>query len=140
MPIKTNRNELPLSDHVVRYCKPFTLDNKRPTQNSFQLRPGEPSLSVSWLEFYKDEKLNEKFKKMLQDLRLKWKVTGSMAILNNNEILINCAKKYNFIISIYQEKSNDSHSLIEPTDDLLLSKLLSENVMENHSIQNILSN
>ena len=39
------------ADHVLRYCKPSTVQYGMPIVGAFQLRDGESSLSVNWLEF-----------------------------------------------------------------------------------------
>ena len=44
---------LPDGDHVARYCKPSTVDERGyPLANAFALRAGEDHLSVNWLEYF----------------------------------------------------------------------------------------
>ena len=45
-------DHLPLEDHVARYCKPRTIQDGVPGSTAFELREGEPHLSVNWLEFF----------------------------------------------------------------------------------------
>ena len=44
---------LPDGDHVARYCKPSTLDERGyPAPSAFTIRAGENYLSVNWLEYF----------------------------------------------------------------------------------------
>jgi len=137
--------ELPDKDHVVRYCSPSALDNNHiPKAQAFQLRKirNEVNFSVDWLEFFSnDDTILKKLKSILnvyQERKLLYRNNGMCAILNNNIKLKNEAKKYSFNLKVYQPKETDSHFLIEPSDDLYLAKMLSENIKENYLISNVL--
>ncbi|MYD97517.1 MAG: hypothetical protein F4X98_09045 [Gammaproteobacteria bacterium] len=44
---------LPEADHVARYCKPSTIDERgQPMANAFAMRAREDHLSVNWLEHF----------------------------------------------------------------------------------------
>lgn len=43
-------DSVPDLDHIARFCPPKTVDNGDIQATAFMLRPGEPGLSVNWLE------------------------------------------------------------------------------------------
>ncbi len=43
---------IPDTDHVLRYCSPRHLQNKRVLESAFELRENEKSLSANWLEYF----------------------------------------------------------------------------------------
>ncbi|MDD9810606.1 MAG: hypothetical protein OXU71_02660 [Gammaproteobacteria bacterium] len=49
------KQDIPDSDHVLRYCKPSNIVDGEPSPGAFAIRPGEQSLSVNWLEFFGKE-------------------------------------------------------------------------------------
>ena len=45
------------SDHVVRYCKPSSVDESgRPMTSAFAMRSGEAHPSVNWLEYFDSQR------------------------------------------------------------------------------------
>ena len=47
-----NGDDIPDTDHVLRYCSPMHVDGKEIQPGAFQIRDGEQYLSVYWLEFF----------------------------------------------------------------------------------------
>lgn len=78
-------NPLPDADHVARYCKPSTVDERgRPLATAFALRNGEDHLSVNWLEYFdqhSDLAVNQ-VRRTLQDAGFQLRANGRFALLN----------------------------------------------------------
>ena len=135
------QEELPDNDHVVRYCKPTTLNDNKPTYQSFELRKigrNEKDLSVDWLEFFNKKSTRGKLKFLLETKEMfGYKKSGILAILNENSKLKKEAAINNFSIKIYQTRNSDSHCHLTPSNDLYLSKILSENIQKNYLIKDV---
>ena len=54
-----NGDDIPDTDHVLRYCSPRTRGRKKIHSSAFQIRVGEKYLSVYWLEFFNGGKSSE---------------------------------------------------------------------------------
>ncbi len=45
-------DDIPNSDHVVRYCSPRNVQNEQVLSSAFKGKKGEGYLSVNWLEYF----------------------------------------------------------------------------------------
>ena len=52
-------DDIPNTDHVLRYCSPRRVDGEKIHSSAFQIRAGEKYLSVYWLEFFNGGKSSE---------------------------------------------------------------------------------
>ena len=50
---------IPDTDHITRLCKPMTAPNGEIQATAFMLRDDEPFLSVSWVEYFKLNDIDE---------------------------------------------------------------------------------
>ena len=77
---------LPADDHISRYCKPSAVDESGlPMANAFSLRQGENHLSVNWLEYFGETKLNaavERVREVFRSKDFQVKANGRFAVLN----------------------------------------------------------
>lgn len=76
-------DELPDDGHVVRYAKPTLVrENKSVGGEAFQLRSGEESLSVNWLECFSGISKPQQVEQVRQRSRLQLRPSGRFAELN----------------------------------------------------------
>ena len=74
---------LPDDSHVVRYAKPTLVrEDESVGGEAFQLRPGEESLSVSWLECFLGMSNAEQVDEVRRRSRLQLRPSGRFAELN----------------------------------------------------------
>lgn len=80
-------DNLPLQDHICRYCKGSTIgENGRINGAAFQLRPEEESLSVNWLEFLRLANREHEIREVLSS-KLKLTASAKIAVLNVGEVI-----------------------------------------------------
>ena len=59
---------IPDSDHVLRYCKPSSVNDGKIHPSAFGLRTGEDCLSVNWAEYHgKDKTIDIQIEKVRAD-------------------------------------------------------------------------
>ncbi len=76
-------DELPDDDHVVRYAKPALVrEDGSVGGEAFQLRSGEESLSVNWLEYFPGISKPQQVQQVRQRSRLRLRPNGRFAELN----------------------------------------------------------
>jgi len=126
--------------HIVRYCKPSTLDeNGKPTHQSFTLRLqiNEEYLSVDWFEYFKGETIEilQNICNALREKGLCPKLSGILAKLNNKTIKNKLLAGMKLIVNIYQIEN--SYSGIKPInfsfskeDNLLMGRIIKEALEE----------
>ena len=82
-----NDNNLPESDHIVRYVKPSNLEFDRVSIAEFKWREGrEKGISVNWIEYYKNFSKEGQLAEIRRVSRLKLRKNGRFAELNVGEI------------------------------------------------------
>ncbi|WP_425153561.1 hypothetical protein [Candidatus Palauibacter sp.] len=75
--------DLPDDDHVVRYAKPTLVEEDGSVGGpAFQLRPGEASLSVHWLECFDDQSRSGPLRQVRRLSRLRLSRNGRFAELH----------------------------------------------------------
>ena len=88
---------LPDRDHVARYCKPSTVDERgHPMASAFGMRAGENHLSVNWLEYFgvrggrggisEREAAVSRLREMLRSKDFRLRPNGRFALLNVGEV------------------------------------------------------
>ena len=76
-------NDLPDSDHVVRYARFIDiLDDGTLNCSAFQLRKAEEGLSVNWLEYFENRTKSKQLEEIRPLIRLTMKRSGRLAELN----------------------------------------------------------
>lgn len=76
-------DDLPDDSHVIRYAKPTLVrEDESVGGEAFQLRPGEASLSVNWLEYFSDISNPEQVDEVRRRSRLQLRPSGRFAELN----------------------------------------------------------
>ena len=76
-------NDLPDDDHVVRYARPKGVyEDGRVDGSEFRLRPGEASLSVHWLECFRDLTKPRQLMEVRRLVRLDMSPNGRLAEIN----------------------------------------------------------
>lgn len=81
---------LPDGDHVVRYCRPGTVDDSGlPMAHAFERRPREHAPSVNWLELLQAPDRSSAIREITKALRQKITVrpNGRLAVLNVDEVI-----------------------------------------------------
>ncbi len=88
---------LPDRDHVARYCKPSTVDERgHPSASAFWIRAGENHLSVNWLEYLagsggrgvisERDAAVSRVREMLRSKGFRLRPNGRFALLNVGEV------------------------------------------------------
>ena len=81
---------IPESDNVSRYCSPLRVDDRgMPLPQAFQLRRGEGSLSVNWLEYFTTGDLSiaiDMVRAAFHDRGFSLRPNGRFAVLNVAEV------------------------------------------------------
>ena len=83
---------LPDRDHVARYCKPSTVDERgHPLASAFWIRAGENHLSVNWLEYLGGPGGSgvisvSRVREMLRSKGFRLRPNGRFALLNVGEV------------------------------------------------------
>ena len=121
--------------HVSRYCGRSVLrDNDFPKATAFLLKSNDHSLSVNWLEFFKEGNFSDKVSKIRESIGLDLGATARFAVLNVKEAKGQVAKmEKGYEISFEHEPdgSNESHSLIHGLNsDSSKNKLIAEMLEE----------
>lgn len=125
---------LPDTDHVMRHVPSSRLRRDENDNimgflpQAFELRPGEKSLSVNWLEFF-DGDHNVRIKKAIHDLRAAKNIgtKSAFGIGRVDNIKTTCGKSQATVKIVYAPtKDNYSHSEIRriPRDNLFLPEAL----------------
>lgn len=81
-------DELDPDHHVSRYCKPSQVENGMPGVSAFEMPPGDPHLSVNWLEFYQSNHKDECIPEIRQEYlnnNYTLRANGRFAVLNVGE-------------------------------------------------------
>jgi hypothetical protein len=132
-------DNLPLQDHICRYCKATTLtEDGQITGTAFQLRQTEESLSVNWLEFL--ELVNRDLE--IQEIRnvlgakLKLGTSARIAVLSVGNIIsyVHAQSPDSRVLKISHEpeEKDPSHSGVYgyQYEDQLIADLIAETIQE----------
>jgi len=105
-----NTNNIPDSNHVLRYCKPRTVIDGNISESAFEFRPGEEFLSTNWLEYFGAAlTANAQVEKVREDMRksLTLSANGRFAKLNAGDIK---KRIENAEVTHLPEPENPSHA------------------------------
>ncbi|MCY3986898.1 MAG: hypothetical protein OXF23_07675 [Candidatus Dadabacteria bacterium] len=122
-------NDLPESDHIVRYVKPSNLELGRVSISEFKLREGredERGVSVNWLEYYNNFSKEEQLAEIRRVSRLKLRKNGRFAELNVGEIKRLVSKELRDLRIIHTPLDAEGHFLADPSHSEIVG-LPSEN-------------
>ena len=132
--------ELDDQHHIIRYCKPASLDeNGKPSHQSFILRLqiSEEYLSVDWFEYFQGETIEilQNICNALREKGLNPKPSGVLAKLSNKTVKNKLLNGMNLIVNIY--KILNSYAGIKPInfsfseeDNLLMGRIIKEALEE----------
>ena len=81
-----NGNDLPETDHIVRYVKPRNVEDGRVSIAEFRLRENEKGVSVNWLEYYENLSKEEQLAEVRVASRLVLRKNSRFAELNVGRI------------------------------------------------------
>lgn len=84
--MRMNGNDLPESDHIVRYVKPRNMEDGQVSIAEFRLRENEKGVSVNWLEYYENLSKEEQLAEVRVASRLVLRKNGRFAELNVGRI------------------------------------------------------
>ena len=128
---------VPDDDNVSRYCRASTVSEYGvPLPQAFQLRRGEGSLSINWLEYLSPEDLLDALRLVraaFQDIGYSLGRNGRFAVLNVGEIK---ALGRENLISLFvrhdPEPNNVSHAGLFgfPDDDFLIATAIAQLVSQ----------
>lgn len=76
------RPDLPDRSRIVRYAKPSLVEDETVDGSAFLLRPGEPGLSVNWLEAFGHVDQSHQLSEVRRLFRLRLSPNGRFARLN----------------------------------------------------------
>ena len=139
---------VPTEDHISRYCSPTKCTEKGiVTGTAFQFSKPHEYLSVNWLEYLQQANRQDKIQEVRRVLSSKLTLSskGKIAVLNVGDIIKHVFKKSpdNRVLNILHEpEENDpSHSGIYgfKHDDLLISYLIAEAILETYPAQSPVS-
>lgn len=126
---------MPDEDHVMRYV-PWGRLRRDEDDNvlgfnpdAFELRPGEESLSVDWMEFFSDPATRERDAVWAMRKTRGVGAKSAFAIGNVGKIKETCLVRGAKIRIVYEpEANNPAHSAIRrlPRDDIILLAALAE--------------
>ena len=112
-----SNDNIPDTDHVVRYCSPRHVQNGNITESAFELRGKDNHLSANWLEYFNSGK---RFLQQLECVRKTIKETITLR-QNGRFAKINVGESKNKIpdlqIKHIPEKTNPSHAGISISGD-----------------------
>jgi hypothetical protein len=136
---------LPPEDHIARYCGNATLsEDGTVSPSAFRLRKNKDQyLSVKWLEYLKQpnriSEINEA-RRLFAGGNFKLGSTARIAVLNVGAVCTHVEMQSHFKIRVLHEPSSvdPSHSGIHDTiqDELMISELIAEQVIETHPAVN----
>ena len=130
---KSLSKHIPDSDHVIRYCKPSSVDDGEIQPDAFQLRSEEEYLSVNWAEYHgKGMAIDMQIEKVRADVEtsLSIKSSGRFARINAGAARRNIA---GVMIKHLPEPKSLSHAGIYPPNgenremELELSHMITPN-------------
>ena len=128
---------VPDDDNVSRYCRASTVSEYgTPLPQAFQLRRGESSLSVNWLEYLSPGDLLDALRLVrtaFQDIGYSLGRNGRFAILNVGEVkALGRENSISLLIRHDPEPDNVSHAGIFgfPDDDFLIATAISQLVSQ----------
>lgn len=133
---------LPSEHHTARYCLATKLTEEggaAPT--AFHLRPGEPYLSVQWLEYLHQSDRSSQIREVRSTLARNMRLgsTAKIAVLNVGETcrFVYDASRYPIRILHEPEENNEAHSGIHDTaqDEMIIAELLAESISEMHAVK-----
>jgi hypothetical protein len=135
-------DRLPFDHHIARYCSGTRLTEQgHVAPTAFHLRPGEPYLSVQWLEFLKQADRSCEIQGVVDVLgrNLCLGKTAKIAVLNVGQPCTHVYDSAGYRIKILHEpeKGNEAHSGIHDTDQdqMIIAELLAEQVSEMHAVK-----
>ena len=76
--------DIPIGDHICRYCKPSSIVDGKIMAGAFQIRKNENHLSVNWIEYLGVLDLAsaaDMISELLRDKNYRVKLGGRMAII-----------------------------------------------------------
>jgi len=131
---------IPDSDHVARYCKPSTIEDGEIMATAFQIRLGEESLSVNWLEYLECSNRSEEITMIRNAYSKKLKVTSNakIAVLNigntREKVMSGSDDQRNLEFKHDPSRQDPSHSGIYNInhEDELISELILSAIEKNN--------
>ena len=72
---------IPEDDNVVRYVRPGLVDDEEVSGGAFVLRDAEPSLSISWFDYFRDQTKNQRLSEVRRLFRLLLAVRNESLVL-----------------------------------------------------------
>ena len=137
---------LPSKDHTARYCPPSKiLEDGSVSAIAFYLRPGEPYVSVEWLECLNQPTRHQEIRAVVGILaqKLSLKGTAGIAVTHIRDVCDYVSETSGFKIRfVYEPESNDpAHSGIYGTDqdEMMIAELIAEKVTEMHAVREFLA-
>lgn len=133
---------VPFAHHIGRYCSGTRLtENGCAAPTAFHLRPGEPYLSVQWLEYLsqedRDRAVREATAAMARNMRLG--STAKIAVLNVGQACnyVHDTAGYSIRVLHKPEQNNEAHSGIHDTgqNEMVIAELLAEKVSEMRAVK-----
>ena len=132
-----NGDLIPDNDNVSRYCRASTVSEYGiPLPQAFQLRRGEDSLSVNWLEYLSSEDLVDALRLVrmaFQDIGYSLGRNGRFAVLNVGEIKdLGLENSISLLVRHDPQPNNVSHAGIFgfPNDDFLIATAIAQLVSQ----------
>jgi len=135
---------VPTEDHISRYCSPSKCTEEgEVTGTAFQFSMPHEYLSVNWLEYLQQANRQDEIQEVRRVLSSKLTLSskGKIAVLNVGDIINNVFKNspdHKILNISHEPEENDpSHSGIYgfKHDDLLISYLIAEVILEAHPAQ-----
>lgn len=140
--------EIPNEDHIARYCRPMQVEDGNIQATAFMLRPGEPYLSVNWLEFLNCSDRHNEIAELRNIYSKKLNNVGQrakLAVLNVGDMCNNVLSEstdmrhlkvfHDPVVHDDPKKSDPSHSGIYnlKQDDELIAELILETVRDTYA-------
>ena len=99
-------DDIPDSDHVVRYCSPRHVHNGEISESAFSLRLGEKYISVNWLEYFTGN-ISQRLQDVKNSIGLELSPNGKFAMIPVGEAK---GKIENLQIKYHPVHPNNSHA------------------------------
>jgi hypothetical protein len=131
--------EIPDAHHISRFCKASQVEDGKVQAVAFMLRPGEPYLSVNWLEYLGCTNRDDEIAEMRRVYSKFTGQTAKIAILNVGNVRENVLKKSpdarNLSVRHSPLEDDGSHSAIynlRDDDDILYAELIKEKILASY--------
>lgn len=137
---------LPSQDHTARYCpRSRLLEDGTVSGTAFYLRPGEPYVSVEWLECLNQPTRRHEIRMVVGILaqKLRIKASAVIAVSNVGDVCAHVSEASGFQISFVHEPEPDdpAHSGIYGTDqdEMMIAELIAEKATESYGVRSFLA-